>query len=117
MVTKFNFGKIDYYKIGKKNCAVELEFGFREFDGQEPYFSVCGKVWNHIKTGCVIGGQCLDYLFNNFKSLRHNPLFNECYTLWHAYHLKPKSKLPAEVVKEIEDILKHGNERNIFIKY
>lgn len=117
MMTKFSFGKIDYYEIGKKTCEVELEFGFREFDGKEPYFYVDGKVWNHIKTDCVIAGSCLIFLFDNFKSLRHNPLFNECFTLWYHYHLEPKSKLPAEVVKEIEDVLEHGNERNIFKKY
>lgn len=106
MVKRYEFkNKIDGYGNGRKSCTVDIEFGFREFEGQEPYFTASAGIWNNRHTDYIQCGQCLDDLFNNYKSLRHNRLFNEVYSLWKQYHLKSKCDLPAEVIKEVEKLL------------
>ena len=106
MIKKFSFGKVDGYGIGRKNCEVVLSFGFQEFSGQEPYFSVCGTLWNNLHTDCIRGGQCVDDLANEFSELRHNDKYREMQGLWTAYHLKPISQIPASAVERINEILK-----------
>ena len=117
MTKTFNFGKIDFNHSGRKINLVEIEFGFRELTNQEPYFTSVASVWNSKHTDIVCGGQCLDDLFNEFKSLRHNRLFNECYSIWSKYHLKKISELPEEIIAEINNILENGEEDNIYVKY
>ena len=115
MIKKFSFGKVDGYGNGRKSCEVEVEFGFREFAGQEPYFSVCAGLWNNRHTDYITCGQCLDDLFNEYKSLRHNRLYNEIYSLWTQYHLKNKKDIPAEIIAEIENILLKGDQDNVYV--
>lgn len=106
MIKKFSFGKVDGYGIGRKNCEVVLSFGFQEFSGQEPYFSVCGSLWNNLHTDIIRGGQCVDDLANEFSELRRNDKYREMQGLWTAYHLKPISRIPALAVERINEILK-----------
>lgn len=105
MKKEFTFGKVDGYNNGRRDCLVSLDFGFQEFSGQEPYFSVCANLWNRLHTDIIWGGQCVDDLKNTYKSLANNKLYCEMYDLWRAYHLKKKSEIPADVVKRIEEIL------------
>lgn len=108
MVKDFSFGKVDGYGNGRKTCEVVLSFGFREFSGQEPYFTVCGELWNNLHTDIIRGGQCVDTLAADFPALRRNGKYMEMKHLWALYHLKPVSKIPASVVERINEILKEG---------
>lgn len=118
MVKTYEFkNKIDGYGNGRKSCAVEIEFGFREFEGQETYFTATAGLWNSRHTDYIICGQCLDDLFNDYKSLRHNRLFNEVYSLWKQYHLQHKSAIPLAIIEEIEELLNDYISRDITVKY
>lgn len=105
MIKKISFGKFDGYHNGKNNCLLVLEIGFREFTGQEAYFTVCGSLWNHLHTDIIRGGQCIDSLANEFPRLQKNPLYMEILDLWKKYHLKHISDIPADAVKRINDII------------
>ena len=102
MKLEIGFGKVDGYHIGKRNCLLTLEWGFSEFEGQEPYFSVCGNLWNNIQTDIIHGGQCLDSFLNEFKELKRNKTYMAIYKLWKKYHLKKKSVIPKDELKRIE---------------
>lgn len=108
MTRKISFGKVDYYNIKKNNCEVVLEFGFREFPRQEPYFSVCGEVWNNLHTDTVRGGQCVDDLPKMFPRLARDIRYKELLDLWKKYHLKGRCNIPEEDVKRIDWLIKNG---------
>ena len=79
MKKTFNFGKVDYLGIGKKNCPVEVEV---ELD-ENGVFTASGMIYNHMKTDCYCGGQCLDTIAKYVD----DKTFNEIYTLWKKWHL------------------------------
>ena len=95
MVKKFQFGKVDGYNNGRKNCAVELEAGFREISGQEPYFTVCATLWNNLHTDAIWCGQCVEELANEYKTLKNNGTYNLLLHFWKKYHLKNYSEIPV----------------------
>ena len=111
MVRTISFGKVDGYHIGKRNCLLTLEIGFREFSGQEPYFTVCGSLWNNIHTDIIRGGQCMDSLLDEYKGLRNNKLYMDILNLWKEYHLKKISDIPADVIEHISYIINHNDGR------
>ncbi len=104
MTKKIKFGKVDGYNIGRRNCEVEIEFGFREFPNQEPYFTVCAGVWNNLHTDIIEGGQCIDRI-GNYKSVGRNYLYKIIKNLWEKYHLKKYSEIPEADRHVIETIL------------
>lgn len=83
MRKKISFGKIDFYGIGRKINLVTIEIELREEEGKK-VLSICGDVWNNLKTDIVCGGQCLDDIKDFFKN---DELFNKIYYLWKNYHL------------------------------
>lgn len=105
MMHRYSFGKVDGYRIGRKNCEVTLEAGFREYSGQEAYFSVCGNLWNNLHTDIIQGGQCIDSLAEEYKTLRHNGLYMMLFHFWKKYHLKKYNEIPAMDRMIIEEIL------------
>ena len=105
MIKKISFGKVDGYHNRRKSCEVVLEFGFREFEGQEPYFTVVANLWNHLHTDIIRGGQCVDALAEEFPRLSHNRLYVEILDLWREYHLKNISSIPADKVNRINELL------------
>ena len=108
MKNRISFGKVDGYKSGKNNCEVVLDFGFQEFHGQAPYFSVIGYLYNHLHTDCIMGGQCIDGLAELFPRLGNNAKYLEIMNLWKSYHLKPIDQIPENVVKRINEIVEKG---------
>lgn len=80
---KIYLGKIDYLGIGKKTCPVEIEVELRGSE-EKPELSICGTVWNHKRTDCYLGGQCIDVLAEYYKD---NELYNKIARLWKEYHL------------------------------
>ena len=105
MVRKFSFGKVDGYHNGRKSCEVTLEFGFREYSGQEPYFTVCANLWNCLHTDILWGGQCVDELAEEFPILAHNKQYKRMMELWKECHLKNMSEIPNNIVDEINKIV------------
>lgn len=73
------FGKVDFFKTGRKINAIEVEVSLT--DG---VFTVSADVWNNKHTDIVMGGQCLDDLK---PFLATNKTFNIIYRLWKLYHL------------------------------
>lgn len=85
METTINFGKIDFYGRGRKVNLVTVNLELTETKkGLE--FTASATVWNSTKTDCVMAGQCLDTLYNDFK-LKNNKLFKKIHELWKKYHL------------------------------
>ena len=75
----FDFGKIDYYKINKKNCKVEIVL---KLDNNR--LSITQRTWNNIESDYVEFGCCLESLKKHFKN---NKTFNVLYRLNKLYHL------------------------------
>ena len=85
MKKTFKFGKIAYTSTRKVN-AVEVEINLENTD-KGPRFSAVGAIWNAPHTDWVAGGQILDHLHDDFKSLRDNPTFAAIHRLWKKWHL------------------------------
>lgn len=84
--TTFNFGKIDFYGIGRKINAVEVEVNLKEYADSTYGFTVSGYIYNARHTDIIMGGQCLDD--EAFVKLSaENKLLKELIRLWKAYHL------------------------------
>lgn len=109
MIKKISFGKFDGYNNGRKTCELVIEVGFREFTGQKPYFTVCASLWNNLHTDIITGGQCIDTMYDNFKSLHSNELYKKIMELWKNYHLKSIDDIPQNIVNEINDIINNDN--------
>jgi len=100
----FRFGKMDYYGNGRHSNAVEVEVEIKDWNGYDE-FTICAGIWNSKRTDYVRCGQCLDYINENTKVIKHNPLFKELYRLWTLYHLKALSDIPADDLKKIYDLM------------
>ena len=88
MRKKFNFGKVDGYGNGKKQCEVTLEVELEEKEEGKPVFTASGTVWNARGTDCIQGGQCIDTVWEQYgKQLENKKLYKEIMTLWEKYHL------------------------------
>lgn len=111
MIKEVSFGKVDGYGTGRRNCEIVLEVGFREFPGQEPYFTVCANLWNHIHSDIIMGGQCIDTLREQYKGLAKNRTYTEISDFWKKYHLKKISTIPTADVDAINDMLEKLPER------
>lgn len=98
------FGKVDYMNRGRKDCPVTVEIEIRQRGGEKTFtidpttkkhiptgettpiykeLSICGTIWNHRRTDCYQGGQCLDTIAKYI----HTSLFKEIYKYWELYHL------------------------------
>lgn len=79
MKRKFNFGKVDFYKTGRKINLVEVNVELSD----KGVFTASATIWNSKKTDCVCAGQCLDEVAKHVKSDK----FKEIHSLWKKYHL------------------------------
>lgn len=89
MRKKFTFGKISAYNnAGRKDNLVEVEIRLEEKEEGKPVFTASATVWNRLQTDCVMGGQCLDTLQEQYgNQLENKLLFKQIYELWKKYHL------------------------------
>lgn len=88
MRKKFSFGKVDGYHNGRKACEVTLEVELREDKEGRPVFTACGNVWNARHTDIIMGGQCVDTVWEKYgRQLTNKKLYREIMTLWEKYHL------------------------------
>lgn len=85
--TEIKFGKVDAYGNGRKQCEVVLEIELRG-DADKPTLSVCGEVWNARHTDIIMGGQCIDDIWNEYQDqIQNKELYKEIMELWENYHL------------------------------
>jgi len=87
MKKTIEFGKIDYNGIGRKNNMVELEIELKQTDKGEE-FTASAEVWNNLHTDIIMGGQCIDDIWDGYKNqLQNRKLYQEIMDLWKKYHL------------------------------
>lgn len=87
MKKTYQFGKIDYYGNGRKTCLVEVEIELKPTDKGEE-FTASGNVWNNLHTDIIIGGQCIDDIWDEYGTqLQNRKLYKEIMDLWKKYHL------------------------------
>ena len=83
----FIFNKIDYNHTGKKAYLVQLEINLRINDDHKIDFSASGDVWNTKHTDIVMGGQCIDSIWNEYASQIHDvALYKTIMDLWKKWH-------------------------------
>lgn len=102
MFKKFDFGKVDYYGIGRKINRVTVEVETTE--GDKPRFTASGGFWNGSGIGYVRCGQCLDEI-NKFVK---DKTFKKIYRLWKLYHLNDLNAGTPEQTEEIEKLKATG---------
>ncbi|UOF78291.1 restriction alleviation protein lar [Caudoviricetes sp.] len=83
LVTKieglYSIGKVDGYGNGRKRCLAELEW--RLEDGN---FAMSGKIWNHVRSDIITGGQCVDTIAKYFPE---NKKVQQMLAIWERWHL------------------------------
>lgn len=109
MKKTISFGKVDGYGNGRKTCEVTLELELREDKEGRPVFSVCGNLWNCRHTDILWGGQCVDSLAEQYKSLRNNKFYMRILDLWQKYHLNDMHAGTPEQEKAIKEWKAQGN--------
>lgn len=81
----FNFGKVAYNGKSKYN-QVTLEVKLRV--DNKVTFSASGEVWNRLHSDILMGGQCIDDIYNDFKhELSNISLYKNIMGLWRKWHL------------------------------
>ena len=87
MRKKFSFGKVSAQNSRKENL-VTVEVELKEKEEGKPVFTASAMVWNRLHTDCIMGGQCLDKLFDRYyQQLENKELFKQIYYLWKRNHL------------------------------
>jgi hypothetical protein len=77
-----DFGKHDYTGNGIKDNLVEVEVLLEDYGGGER-LSICGTIWNRLKTDCISAGQNLDTIR---KLVGFSPLMKRVHHVWELYH-------------------------------
>lgn len=83
MKVKRFLGKVDYFKNGRKNCPVYLEWELKNKENGI-VFSMSADVWNHIGSDIYTGGQCVDKVAEFFPNDKRLARMVE---VWNEYHL------------------------------
>lgn len=82
-----SFGKVDYNENGRRNHPVELEIRLKNYP-ERPVFTVCCNVWQTNRNDIVMGGQCLNSVWEYYsEQLTNAELYKEIMDLWEKYHL------------------------------
>jgi len=79
---EIELGKVDYNGSGRKNCPVSIEVEIRDRDnGAE--LSICGNIWNPIRTDCYSCGQNLDEIAKLVPTAK----VRRIHAVWKEWHL------------------------------
>ena len=78
-----DFGKHDYTDNGIKDNLVEVEVRLGVVD-EGPRLSICGTIWNRLKTDCISAGQNLDTIR---ELVGFSLLMKRVHYIWQRYHL------------------------------
>ena len=109
---KLGLGKIDYLGRGRKANAVALELEIREIQWHEGKLttnlepcpptahelSICGEIWNHIRTDCYSAGQNTDEIRKSFKGSKRVQRICEIWDRWHLNGMKSGTVLQTAVI-------------------
>ena len=109
MKRNINFGKVDYLGIDKKTCEVIVAVELQEKKQGQEVLSICGEIWNNIKSDIYSGGQNLDTIKEFRKKLNNPKLFDRIYRFWKLYHL---NNLHVGTQKQERAILKWEEKGN-----
>jgi predicted small metal-binding protein len=83
---KFKFGKVAEYSKTKRN-EVELEVELK-IEDNKTRFSASGNLWNGSHTDILWGGQCIDDIYDKFKSeIKERKTYEAIMALWEKWHL------------------------------
>lgn len=109
MEREFYFGKVDYHLCGRKDCPVTLGMKLKKKKEEGFIFSAWGNIWNHIETDTLMGGQCIEDIWNFFGHDIENPaLFWKIMGYWKLYHLNNMHPGTPEQELEIKRALANG---------
>ncbi len=111
---EISLGKIAYN--GKsKNCPVTVSLELRAVENAIHWetgdkvngieLSICGNIWNHIKTDCYSCGQNLDTIAQYIKT----PKFKRIRQIWEQYHLNDMNAGTKKQAEAIEKWKAEGN--------
>lgn len=78
-----DFGKHDYTGNGIKDNLVEVEVRLEDRDAGQR-LTICGTIWNRLKTDCISAGQNLDEIR---RLVGFSPLMKRVQYVWERYHL------------------------------
>lgn len=129
MKKTFNFGKIDFYGNGRRDNLVTVTVELRQRGGEDTFtvdratgektivgktptyveLSICGDIWNRLRTDIVCGGQCLDTIAKYRRQLTERDLFDTLLDLWKNYHLNGMHAGTPEQEQAIEEWKAEGN--------
>lgn len=109
MKKTFEFGKVDATNSSNKLNLVTLEVELKDKDGL-PVFSVCGNVWNSKQSDIIIGGQCIDTIYREYKyQLSNLTLYKTIMGLWERNHLNDMNAGTPEQTEAIRKWEDSGN--------
>ena len=78
-----DFGKHDYTGNGIKDNLVEVEVRLEDRDAGQR-LSICGTIWNRLKTDCISVGQNIDDIR---ELIGFSPLMKRVHYVWERFHL------------------------------
>lgn len=107
-----DFGKRDFFGLGKKVNACDVEIELRQYgkdagDGCPDYveLSICGRVWNVRHSDIVSGGQNLDSMALVIKDEK----FKKIHEIWKRWHLNGLNAGTPEQEAKVKEWLDAGN--------
>ena len=104
----FSFGKIDFNNTGEKINLVTIEVELKERNGN-PVFTASGNIWNSRKSDIIMGGQCIDSIYTEFKNqISDKQRFEKIMNLWQRNHLNDLNAGTPEQSAIIENAEKQG---------
>lgn len=105
-----SFGEVDYNNNGKKTNEVTIEITLKYNTLGMPIFSASGNVWNSRKSDIYMGGQCIDSIYNKFKTqLNDRILYKNIMLVWERNHLNDMNAGTPEQTALIEKWKSEGN--------
>ena len=115
MKNTISFGKVDAENKGRKRNEITVDIELRKNNKGQEVFSVSADVWNNIHTDIIMGGQCLDSIYEKFSpqlaEIDNLSEFEVVRDLWKKYHLndmhagtpKQEEALKETSVRSYED--------------
>lgn len=98
---EISLGKVDFLKNGRKANEVTIEVELREREkGLE--LSICGNVWNNIKTDVYSGGQNYDTILELFPNRKKVKRIVEVWKEYHLNGMNAGTKRQKNYIKELE---------------
>lgn len=105
---KITFGKVAAEGRRKTNL-VEIELNLKYKVGL-PVFTASANVWDGKHFDIIMGGQCLDTIYKEFKhQLQNRPLYVKILHLWERNHLNDMNAETPEQTEAIKRWKAEGN--------